>query len=389
MSDHFSGPRALAGPLCDIADVVAFPSPERSGHLVLVMNILPKATRASSFSDAIICRLRLRCAAIAATGPDAHFDVGHEEIVFDLSFDESDDGKQEGIFNSSTGDSLALRVHDPHGASIPNFRVFAGIRSDPFFMDLLALQKTVTTGQLAFTNPGAPFIPGSDVLSVVVEVNAAILPRDRDGSLFCVAAETLSAGKLPIRLERVGRPEVKNVLLNAQHGDPVNQAIDLRDLYNLEDPFHVGPDYRNAYRSRISSTSSYLDSLDGEIGWAVGEPGTHPLTELFLADFLVVDVGKPFADDGFLEIERAMLAGIPHQTCGGRTLNHDTMDTFYTLFIGGLDAPRISDGVDRPTNLAVESFPYLAEPNLLAPVPKPEPEDTVHHHHHTFGKYRL
>ena len=94
MSDHFSGPRALAGPLCDIADVFAFPSPERSGHLVLVMNILPKATRASSFSDAIICRLRLRCAAIAATGPDAHFDVGHEEIVFDLSFDESDDGNK-------------------------------------------------------------------------------------------------------------------------------------------------------------------------------------------------------------------------------------------------------------------------------------------------------
>jgi hypothetical protein len=39
--------------------------------------------------------------------------------------------------------------------------------------------------------------------------------------------------------------------------------------------------------------------------------------------------------------------------------------------------------------LAVESFPYLAEPNLLAPVPKPEPQDKVHHHHHTFGKYRL
>ena len=34
MSDHFSGPRALAGPAGDISDVYAFPSPKRPGHLV-------------------------------------------------------------------------------------------------------------------------------------------------------------------------------------------------------------------------------------------------------------------------------------------------------------------------------------------------------------------
>ena len=44
MSDHFSGPRALAGPAGDICDVYAFPSPERPGHLVLVMTVLPMAT---------------------------------------------------------------------------------------------------------------------------------------------------------------------------------------------------------------------------------------------------------------------------------------------------------------------------------------------------------
>ena len=34
MSDHISGPRALAEPIADITDVYAFPSPERSGQLV-------------------------------------------------------------------------------------------------------------------------------------------------------------------------------------------------------------------------------------------------------------------------------------------------------------------------------------------------------------------
>ena len=41
MSDHFSGPRALAGPAGDITDFYAFPSPERPGHLVLVLTSRP------------------------------------------------------------------------------------------------------------------------------------------------------------------------------------------------------------------------------------------------------------------------------------------------------------------------------------------------------------
>jgi uncharacterized protein DUF4331 len=43
MSDHFSGPRAIAGPAGDITDLYAFPSPERPGHLVLVLDVLPDA----------------------------------------------------------------------------------------------------------------------------------------------------------------------------------------------------------------------------------------------------------------------------------------------------------------------------------------------------------
>ena len=39
MSDHFSGPRAIAGPAGDITDLWAFPSPERPGHLVLVAGV--------------------------------------------------------------------------------------------------------------------------------------------------------------------------------------------------------------------------------------------------------------------------------------------------------------------------------------------------------------
>ena len=60
MSDHISGPRALATPIADITDFYAFPSPERSGQLVLVLNTLPFARPSDPFSDGLVYRFRLR-----------------------------------------------------------------------------------------------------------------------------------------------------------------------------------------------------------------------------------------------------------------------------------------------------------------------------------------
>jgi len=54
MSDHLSGPRALADPSCDICDIYAFPSPERGGRLVLVMDLFPLAGPTALFSDAVM-----------------------------------------------------------------------------------------------------------------------------------------------------------------------------------------------------------------------------------------------------------------------------------------------------------------------------------------------
>src|SRR5215813_4336549 len=90
MSDHLSGPRALADPSSDICDIYAFPSPERSGHLVLVIDLFPFAGPTALFSDAVMCRFRLRPVTIAATGPAA-FVVSEREIAFDCSFDRAGD----------------------------------------------------------------------------------------------------------------------------------------------------------------------------------------------------------------------------------------------------------------------------------------------------------
>ena len=67
-----------------------------------------------------------------------------------------------------------------------------------------------------------------------------------------------------------------------------------------------------------------------------GPDGAHPLTEFILADYLVVDVAKPCAEQGsFLKIELAARRGEGHRTCGGRSLNDEVMDTVFTLLVNG------------------------------------------------------
>src|SRR5437773_6178975 len=85
MSDHISGPRAIADPVTDITDVFAFPSPESPRHLVLIMNVFPYAGPSACFSDAVTYRFRVRSVSIASNR--RAFAVGTDELTFDCTFD--------------------------------------------------------------------------------------------------------------------------------------------------------------------------------------------------------------------------------------------------------------------------------------------------------------
>ena len=374
MSDHISGPRAMAEPISDITDAYAFPSPEVPGRLVLVMNTLPFAGPSARFSDGLVYRFRVRPVAAAARADPAPFAVGAEEFTFDCVFSApvSGDGargpNQDGACTTAAGETLAFRVDDEQGGSAHGVRVFAGPRWDPFIMDAPAALKTIATGKLAFTDPGAIFLDGKNVLSLVVEVDCARLLGGAE--LVGVVAETLTRGTLAVRLERVGRPEVKNLLLAPKQFDTVNRDLEIRDLYNMEDAFRLAPAYQGAYRARLNANLAFWDGLDGNQDWKADKGGAHPLTELLLADFLVVDVTKPYAEQGsFLEIELAARGRGAHQTCGGRALNDDVMDTLFTLLVNAGTGPRIRDGVDQATMPASCTFPYLAPPNPDPPQP--------------------
>jgi hypothetical protein len=145
--------------------------------------------------------------------------------------------------------------------------------------------------------------------------------------------------------------------------DKVNKDLEIRDLYNSEDAFDLKPDYFDAYRARMNANLAFYDELDGKIDWPFDRHYNHPLTKLLLADFLVVDPSKPFAETSYFEIERSMLEGRANATPGGRWLNQDIMDFVFTLYVNGGNGPPVNDGIDAPIAWSSKTFPYLAPPN--------------------------
>ena len=322
MSDHFFRPRAIAGPAGDITDVWAFPSPDRPGHLVSVLGVLPAAKPGARFSEAIVCRFRLRPVAISGTGAEASFRFGPEaeELVIDCGFSaprpSGSNGilVQEGWCETPSGETVEFTVGDEQGASINGLRVYAGPRADPFYFDVPAWLESMQAGQLAFKERGTNVLDGLNILGVVVEIDTRPWVETGRRPLFGVVGETIAAGPLPIRIERFGRPEIKNVIFAQKGFDRINSEMELRDLYNLEDAFHMSGDYRPAYAARMNANLAAFDLLNGKADWELGADGRHPLTDLLLDDYMVVDVSKPVRERQLLRDRRDPRCSRPART---------------------------------------------------------------------------
>ena len=366
MSDHFSGPSVMGDPAVDITDFYAFPSPERPGNLVLIMDAFPLATSGSFFSDIVTYRFRLRPLTISGVNVNA----GTAEHTIDVRFSDVPEGTstQKGTIASSDGRQASFIVGEP--LEKDGLRFFAGLVSDPFFMDVEAAVRTDMSGKLSFET-ATNTVHFRDVLTIVVEFPfASIVDSFNGDTLIGLVAEDLVTrrGK-PIRIERVGRPEIKNVLMANPTRDP--KGIELRDLYNKEDAFSLAREYQPLYETRINASLAFFDGLDRKNDWPLAPDGRHPLRDLLIRDYLILDLARDFAPGNFLEIERALINRRPHASCGGRWLDDDILDEMLTLFVNGGKGERLGDGVDAPTKPASFSFPYVREPNKRADLPLP------------------
>jgi hypothetical protein len=368
MSDHFSGPAVMGDPSVDITDFYAFPNPERAGNLVLIMDVFPLATPESFFSDVITYRFRLR----PLTRVGGSITHGTAEHTINVSFNDVPEGSsvQKGNLVTSDGREASFVVGEP--LEQDGMRFFAGLVSDPFFMDVEAAIRTDLVGKLSF-DTAVNTVQCRDVLSIVVEVPLAPIAERFNGVTLvgAIAENVVTRRGKPIRIERLGRPEIKNFVLANPMRDPHTKGVELRDLYNKEDAFALSKEYRSLYESRVDANLAFFDGLDGETAWPLGPDGRHPLRDLLMDDFLILDLAHPFAPGSFLEIERALIDNRPHKSAGGRWLDDDILDELLTLIVNGGRGERFGDGVDAPTKPASLSFPYVREPNNRTDLPLP------------------
>ena len=368
MSDHFSGPAVMGDPSVDITDFYAFPSPERAGNLVLIMNLFPLATSQSFFSDVVTHRFRLR----PLTRSGGSITHGTAEHSIDFTFNDVLEGSsvQKGTIVTSDGREASFVVGEPFEHD--GMRVFAGLVSDPFFMDVEAALRTDMSGKLSF-NTAANTVHFRDVLSIVVEVPFAPIVERFDGITLvgAIAENVVTRRGKTIRIERLGRPEMKNFVLANPMRDLRTKGVELRDLYNKEDAFALSREYRSLYESRVDANLAFFDGLDGKTAWPLGPDGRHPLRDLLIDDYLILDLAHGFAPGNFLEIERSLIKHQSHQSDGGRWLDDDILDEMLTLFVNGGRGERYGDGVDAPTKPASLTFPYVREPNRRTDLPLP------------------
>jgi len=368
MSDHFSGPAVIGDPAVDITDFYAFPSPERPGNLVLIMNVFPMATSQSFFSDVVTHRFRLR----PLTRSGGSISHGAAEHTIDVTFSDAPEGSvQNWHLVTSDGREASFVAGKPFEQD-GEIRVFAGLASDPFFMDVEAAIRTDLGGRLSFET-ATNTVQHRDVLSIVVEVPFAPIVERFDGATLigAIAENIVTRRGRPIRLERLGRPEIKNVMLANASRDPRAPGVELRDLYNREDAFALSEVYRPLYESRLDANLAAFDALDGNFSWPPEPSGRHPLRDLLMGDFLVLDLAHAFAPGGFLEIERSLLENRSHESAGGRWLDDDILDELLTLMVNGGHGERFGDGVDAPTKPASLTFPHVREPNIRTDLPLP------------------
>lgn len=188
-ADHLDAPLASSDPTADITDVYAFTSPENPSNLVLVMNVAPLGG-ASQFSDKVDYAFRVR--AVTGTSPLAFADAPLDVVC---TFDAGT--PQKATCTTATGIAATVAVDDTSGGgnAQSDMRVFAGKRSDPFFLDLPGLKATLANGKPQFS--GTNTFDKQNVLSLVVEVSTKkafyALPDAgiADGAVLAVSGQTV------------------------------------------------------------------------------------------------------------------------------------------------------------------------------------------------------
>lgn len=171
-ADHLDSPSVQAEPAADINDVYAWTSADGT-KLNLVMTVFPAATAASEFSDAVQYVFHT---ASHADGQAILSGSAGDQVDIICQFDASQNiSCWVGDQDYATGDASATAgISGTQGM----FRVFAGLRDDPFFFNLAGFNATVgivvgAAAGLTFDDAGCPTVDSETSGALVGQLSSA------------------------------------------------------------------------------------------------------------------------------------------------------------------------------------------------------------------------
>ncbi|MGH7699334.1 MAG: DUF4331 family protein [Gemmatimonadales bacterium] len=178
-SDHRDSALLTDDRAADIADVYVFRSPANPDNVVFAMTVsglIPPAEAATTLFDPnVLYQFKI----------DNDGDAVEDLVI--QAFGTGSPGREVMHFRGPAAPTIAgttirvlpgpeaATVRVSHGAEAltatrGTLTVFAGVRDDPFFFDLVQFRKVITGEAAGFRNPGVDTFAGTNVLAIVVEV---------------------------------------------------------------------------------------------------------------------------------------------------------------------------------------------------------------------------
>ena len=372
-SDHLDTPSVIADPRADIGDLYAWMSPDHQ-RLNLAMTIV-----GHSFSDRLAYVFHI----------DSGARIGRTADTIDIvcRFDAT-----QRVDCRAGDDRVQGDAGRPEGLESEQrrFRVFAGLRDDPFFnnvrgtreaynvvvaalgkglarddagcaqLDAASSADMLNTWRHTGGGTARNLLAGWTPASIVISIDARAV--NRGGRLLGIWATTEN-GKGQI--DRAGRPLTANALF-ATVG-PDEEGDRLKEAFNRATPATGTP-----FVPELQKGLALYDGFDGKCGnqlLAAPEARSparyRAMAELLADDRLWVNSGSGHCAQ-FMAVELAELGRQRRyaRDCGGRTPTEDATDVYRAVLVNGTTTG-VSDGVDRDERDHSDIvFPFLAAPEV-------------------------
>jgi hypothetical protein len=364
-ANHLDTPSVIAEPRADIGDLFAWMSPDTK-HLNLVMTIVGR-----SFSD--------RLSYVFHVDSGKRFGETTQTLSIECRFTSAQAAEcKAGDIDRAAGDASTIAgiESDKH-----HFKVFAGLRDDPFFNNVRGPRAAYNVAAAALANgttrdaagcpqfnaetsqqirhewrstnggPGTNFLAGWHSAALVISIDTEVVSRG--GKVLAVWGATADSSK---QLDRMGRPLTTNALL-ATLG-PQEVADDLKERYNLQTPATA-----DAFIPEIEKGLALYDGFDGVCGnqWLARRSGPptnryRKLAKVMADDRLWIN-SKSGQCREFFAVELGK-----RNDCGGRSPVVDAVDVYRAELVNGT-TKGFEDGVDQDDHEhSVDTFPFLAAP---------------------------